>query len=367
MKVIKTVCGTITPEKLGFTTMHEHTIADMSQLVTAQQTYKDMIPQEKLSVRPENMAFLRNGFGLFSDECSARDDFDWLKRELEIFRDQAGGNAVVDASPIPMRGDVRLMQKASKETGVHMIIGTGLYYAMGRSEEYRNMKQEEVYNLCKKEVEEGIDDSDIFPGFLKCGMSSMGGGSKIPVCEWETLRALAQLSAETDMSLHVHTAVPMTDQQILDVARCAIDCGCKPDRLLMMHLDQYLRRPMNIDEYICNFSLPRTINIDLQCRLLDMGCNIGFDSWDSLVYILPDNFDRLKALVELLRRGYGGQIVLGHDITDKSHSASYGYTGFTGFAVNAIPKLIEFSDKFDATQIKMMTYDNPARILAVEK
>lgn len=56
----------------------------------------------------------------------------------------------------------------------------------------------------------------------------------------------------------------------------------------------------------------------MQLQLLDMGINIGFDSYGSLTPTLPDNDDMNKALVELLRRGYGSQIVLGHDITDKS-------------------------------------------------
>lgn len=151
-------------------------------------------------------------------------------------------------------------------------------------------------------------------------ISSMGPGSEIPECEWQTLRALSRLSAETGMSLHVHTAVPMTPEQVLSVARCA----------------------------------------------LDMGCTIGFDSWDSLVYILPDNYDRLKALVELICRGYSDQIVLGHDVSDKSHSASFGYTGYTGFAVNALPKLREMQDIISEEVIGKLVCGNPARLLAFD-
>ena len=132
----------------------------------------------------------------------------------------------------------------------------------------------------------------------------------------------------------------------------------------MMHLDQYLRVPYNLDDYMRNFSVARTVDIDLQCRLLDMGCTIGFDGWDSLVHILPDNHDRLKALVELLKRGYAGQIVLGHDVNDKSHGVSFGYTGFTGFAMNALPKLYEWKDIINPADVRKMVIDNPARILA---
>jgi phosphotriesterase-related protein len=105
---ITTVCGGIDPSELGFTTMHEHTITDMTQLVTAQQMYKDMIPPEDLLVKPENMFFLRSGVGLFSDGCATTGDVEWLTNELNFFKNKVGGRAVVDASPIPLRGDNRI-------------------------------------------------------------------------------------------------------------------------------------------------------------------------------------------------------------------------------------------------------------------
>lgn len=364
---IRTVCGDISPDQLGFTTMHEHTISDMTQLITAQQAFKDMVPPAMLKAVPENMAFLRSGTGLFSDDCATTDDVEWMTSELRLFKEKVGGGAVVDASPIPMRGDVQLMRQASEASGVHVIVGTGLYYEKGREQKYLEMTEADVSKMCRDELENGIGDTGIYPGFLKCGMSSMGPDSEIPACEWETLRALAKLAAETGMSFHVHTAVPMTPKQIMSVAECAVkECGMKPERLLMLHLDQYLRVPMDMNAYIRDFAVTRTVDIDLQCRLLDMGVNIGFDSWDSLVNILPDNYDRLKSLVELLRRGYSGQIVLGHDVSDKSHSMSMGYTGYAGFAMNALPVLQQMADIVNPEDIGKMVYQNPARVLAFD-
>lgn len=362
-KIIRTVCGDIDPEKLGYTDMHEHTITDMTQLVTAQQMYKDMIPVEDLKYKPENMVFLRSGVGLFSDDMKTTDDYEWLVKELEIFRDKVGGQTIVDASPIPMRGDVRLIKKASEATGVNILVGTGLYYRNGRDEKYLRMTEDEVYAMCKAEIEHGIDETDIYPGFLKCGMSSEGEGSEIPECEWATLRALSRLAKETGMSLHVHTAVPMTKEQVLRVCDCALSYGISPDKLYMMHLDQYLRVPYAIHDYIADFETVRTVDITLQEELLKKGVTIGFDSWDSLVYILPDNHDRLKALVELMKRGYARQIVLGHDVSDKSHSASYGYSGFTGFSTSCIQELYSYGDVIDTDEIDYLVYDNPKRLL----
>lgn len=106
--------------------MHEHTLSDMTQLVTAQQMYKDMIPPEDLLVKPENMFFLRSGVSLFSDGCATTDDAPWLTEELKIFKNKVGGNAVVDVSPIPLRGDDRLIRQASEAVNVHVVVGTGV-------------------------------------------------------------------------------------------------------------------------------------------------------------------------------------------------------------------------------------------------
>lgn len=129
----------------------------------------------------------------------------------------------------------------------------------------------------------------------------------------------------------------------------------------MLHIDSLIRRPMTELEYIKNFDAAKTVDISLMLKLLDMGVNIGFDSWDMNMDYLPSNSDRLKALVELLRRGYAGQIVMGHDAYDKSRGVAYGYTGYTGFIRNALPTLRQLG--YEA-EIGKLTVENPAHILA---
>lgn len=370
--VVRTVLGDIDPDDLGLTDAHEHLMADMGDLVEAQRIYKEMMGEDMLEPRPENLAFLRTGTGLFSDGCSAHNDLDWLVGELGFFRDKVGGGCVVDASSIGMRADARLLRQASRDTGVHIVCTTGLYYEAGRPEEYRSFTESQVYDLCAAEVRDGIagsEDEDgvrVFPGFLKCAMSSEGEGSQIPACELDTLRALARLAGETGLSLHVHTGKPMTSSQVISVAEEALKAGCPPSRLNMMHLDQYLRDPDNLDEYIRDMGRGRNIDLALQRTILQMGCYIGFDSWGMTVVVVPDNADRTKGLVQLLAEGYADQIVLGHDIYEKSRSCAMGGWGFSDFSLNLIPKLYEFADIVDMDDIGKLIYDNPARLLAFD-
>lgn len=67
-----------------------------------------------------------------------------------------------------------------------------------------------------------------------------------------------------------------------------------------------------------------------------------------------------------MRRGYSDQIVLGHDVSNKSHSASFGYSGFAGFATSCIQELYSYADVIDMDDIDKLVYDNPARLLAFE-
>lgn len=366
-KIIRTVCGDIAPESLGFTTCHEHTLSDMSPLVEAVKEYKAMIPPEDLIWKLSNAKFLREGPALFSDDCQIGNDVNWLVEELGYFRDKVSGGAVVDASPISIRGDVSLMRQASEQTGVHLIVCTGLYYKSGRAPAHRELSVEENYELFAREVHEGIDGTGIKPGFLKCGFhADPANGGKLSKCEWITLEALAKLSSETGMSLHVHSGPGMTAEQIINIADFALAHGVAPNRLNMMHLDQYIRTPYDINEYIRSMNISINVNIDLQKAVLDKGCYIGFDAWDSTASILPANTDRLKALIELLRSGYGDQIVLGHDTSTKAYGMTFGNSGFCGFANSCLMQLWNFTDIFDADDIDKLSYDNPQHLLEFE-
>ena len=377
-KIVRTVCGDIDPDDLGLTDAHEHLMADLHDLVDAQNMYKEMIPSDMLTMAPENLAFLRSGTSLFSDEAQVVDDVEWLEFELAQFRDRVGGGCVVDASPINMRADARLLRRASQDTGVNVLCTTGFYYELARAPHERELTESQVYEICSREVREGIEGSEdengvrVYPGFLKCGMSASATdpaqpGGDIAPCEWETLAALARLSGETGLSLHVHSGKPMTKDQVLQVAEFTLDHGVAPDRLDMMHMDQYVRDVDSIWDYVGKIDLSRNVDITLQETLLKMGCYIGFDSWGmNEVFMLPDNYDRTKALIELMHRGYAGQIVLGHDITDKVRSAGYGGWGFSDFATNLIPKLYEYPELVDADDVDLLIYDNPARLLAFD-
>lgn len=159
-----------------------------------------------------------------------------MVNELNEFK-KIGGNAVCDASPIGLRGNVSDIKKASELADIHIICATGLYTANSQPEEFIVKSEAELITYFKKEVQEGIEGTDIRPGFLKCALNVLDPNNTIHELELKALRACAKVAAETGMSLHVHTAVPLTCDHILQGVDTAVkECGMQPDRLYMMHL-----------------------------------------------------------------------------------------------------------------------------------
>lgn len=362
MARITTVSGDVAPEALGVTTMHEHTICDLHLLYEAL-GMGEPCDEAPYKLTTANLAFLRDGGFAISDETLYHnDDLEYMAGEFRAFR-EAGGNAIVDASPIGLRGNVAHMREVAQRTGVNVVCCTGLYITEGRPAETKGWSIDDMVRAFTREIEEGIDGTGIRPGFVKCAQNTIdwdtGGVSPI---ELDTIRAGARVAADRGMSFHVHNN-NVSDEQILDAVDLVTgECGLQPDRLVMLHMDNHITDPMTMDRYLSEFEWGKRVNIDVHLRLLDRGVNIGFDSWGSFIDYLPHDHDRLKALIELLRRGYASQIVLGHDFNNRVQAKAYGAYGMTRILTYVPQTLIGYG--FGQEVMDQMLIANPARILA---
>jgi phosphotriesterase-related protein len=363
MPTITTVRGEIRPDELGMTSMHEHLNTDVSLLrIAAQQFGAPAPPESRLTLRNENMAFLRSGAAIFSEESMTLADVDYTSTELGYFR-AIGGRAIVDASPVGLRGDVTQLRESSERSGVHVVCATGLYTAAMRPATYQGWTEDQQMDLFHRELTEGIDGSGVRAGILKCALSTASPDNPLLEVELVTLRACARVAAETGVSMHVHTAFPMGGNQVIAGVELVLDeVGLAPDRLVMMHMDSFLRPWDSRAAYLDSIDSVKSVSTDLLERVLDRGVTIGFDSWGTEVDLLPQDDDRLKGLIHLLRKGFTGQIILGHDVTQKPQGVSYGAHGFTWFT-KLIPGVFAQLGLPEDT-FRRLTVDNPARVLA---
>jgi phosphotriesterase-related protein len=361
---ITTVCGDIAPEQLGFTSMHEHTMLDLSIAGTFMKNMFSDVTDDQLVFTPENYGFLKTGTYLLSKDLQVVDDFDYLVRELSYFK-AIGGKSICDCSPIGVRININKIRELSEVTGLNIVCATGLYTETSRPSEFIGKDETYMYNVFKKEIEDGIDGTDIKPGFLKCALATYGAKG-IADGEIAALHACVKLSIETGMSVHIHTDAMLDGDSIVNAIDEAVNLfGINPDRILVCHMDNRIAAGVLVGDYLEDPDTDRTLDLDLQKTLLDKGMTIGLDTWGMPVsnpnFFMPDDMERLKTLITLINLGYTRQISLGDDFASKIQGRSYGGFGYTRFAEFGLPMLeqLGYEDK-----IPVLTIENPAHILA---
>jgi phosphotriesterase-related protein len=364
MSRITTVCGDILPEQLGMTSMHEHTLLDLSIARDFMlQMFPDVTP-EQVEFKLENYGFLKTGTFLLNQELAVMDDQAFVTRELCFFK-ELGGSAICDCSPIGVRGNIEGIRRISQDSEMHIICATGIYTATSRSPEFVGASEDILYAAFKQEIEKGIGGTGIYPGFIKCALATYGADG-VDVSELAAVRACARLSAETGMSIHIHTDAMFAASDVIAAVDMAIsECGAKPERILVCHTDNRLAAGTMVIDYLEDAEVGRNIDLTMHRDLLQRGVNIGLDTWGMPVvnpmFFMPDDFERLKALVQLCKDGYAAQIVLGNDMANKFMGCQSGNYGCTRWAEFALPQMQMLG--LDA-EIEQITVTNPARILA---
>lgn len=364
MARITTVCGDIDPEQLGFTSLHDHTFLDLRNAAELLNSLFPNVSPEETVFAPENYPFLKTGTYLMCKKLQVTDDMNGLIKEFGFFK-AIGGQSVCVPTPIDLRVDIQKERDLSERTGLNIITATGLYTDSSRPKEFRNKSEEFYYQLFKKEIEEGIDGTDIHPGILK-GAYATYDSDGIAKSEISVVNACGRLCSETNMSMHVHTHSMLKGDDIFNALEEMVTrYGVNRSRVQVCHMDNRIAGSVMVTDYLENPDIDRTLDLTLQKKLLDKGYNIGLDTWGLPVisdnYFLADDFERLKALITLIDEGYEDQITLGNDFSSKlcwRQYGGYGCTRFADFGLNMMKQLGRNN------QIHKLIVDNPARILA---
>jgi phosphotriesterase-related protein len=171
-KPIQTVTGPIGYDELGKTLMHEHIFV--------------AFPGAEFDPR------YRLDRDAFIGRAVVR-----LKNLAEF-----GVKTLVDPCPIELGRDVRLLREVSEKSGVQIICATGFYYeAAGIPSYWRHMPVEEIAELYIREIEHGIDGTDIRAGIIKCAT----GAPTITPLEQRVLTAATIAQRATGVPILTHT------------------------------------------------------------------------------------------------------------------------------------------------------------------
>jgi phosphotriesterase-related protein len=367
MAEITTVLGPIAPTDLGFTSMHEHTVCDMSIF---RKRYEFMLP-ENLPVaaddpiKLDNMGILKHVFILSRDVMDLTDE-ELMCAEMSYFV-AAGGRAIVDMSVPGTRCDIASVKRISEKTGVHIIATTGLYMEDSWPERFSKMTIKGYMEFMHREIEDGIEDTGVKPGHIKVAItdSTMPGVQPFSEQQKKLLKAAVRVSNETGLSLSVHPPLDL-EQNVREVVNAMIDEGVAPDRCVIAHSDLFFA-PRELKTLVMNPDSWR-LKVDLAKEHLDRGLNISIDSFghyfdaEPLGGVATNDWQRLAGIVALVRMGYSSQIVLGTDIFLKIQTCRYGGEGYCRLTNYVVPSLRQM--EVSEADIHKMTVDNPARILS---
>jgi 5-phospho-D-xylono-1,4-lactonase len=305
MPQVLTVTGPIDPAQLGVTYAHEHL----------------------LGAPPDWSAEAADtDFVMLSPELA--------RKELGLFK-LAGGQAVVEMSPADYNRSPVELRTLSEQTGVHIIMTSGLHKESFSQRITAAHTVEELQAMFVGDVTGGVGDTGVRSGVLKVATSL----NTITPGEGKVLKAVAWAHRETGAPISTHTQNgTMGLEQIAALRAEAVE----PTRVAIGHVD-------------------RKLEYDYHKAMLDSGAYLIYDQISKEKYV-PDH-DRVEMLVRLVSEGYGGQIMLAGDFGRLSYwTSSGGGPGLTYILWRFIPWLVSQGVSKEAAQA--MVLDNPARFFA---
>jgi len=154
-----------------------------------------------------------------------------------------GGNMLIEATPSWLGRDVQLLQKLSKESGLHIMTNTGYYGASGEkfvpAHAYRHTA-EQLAKSWISEWEKGIDGTGIKPGFIKTGLDNY----PLSAMQQKLVEAAALTHTETGLTIGVHTGDGKAALKELEIIQ---RIGVSPEAWIWIHAQNEKDRGVHLE------------------------------------------------------------------------------------------------------------------------
>lgn len=309
VSTVSTVLGEISPEALGQVLIHEHIVCIDPALAVG--FGEKWMPLSEVADRAVEMLKL-------AYRCGVR--------------------TIIDGTPLDLGRNVPLMQEVSRLSGVQIVASTGIYYTEHPG--LRGKDPERFARFFLEECENGIGNTGVRPGILKCATDE-GGLTEINRIQIMTMGIVQR---ESGLPLFAHNAHHR--QTAIPQLKLLLEMGANPRQIILGHASD-------------------SRDIGYLESLLQNGCCLGFDR------IFEGSYREQAAVIaELLRRGWEDQILLSHD---KSCFIDFGDTdwertkrsplepGFTLVHTRLLPALRELGAT--ERQLEKLLCENPRRML----
>ena len=255
MPTVETARGPVDTASLGFTLSHEHVCIGFSG--------SSAIPE-------------------FLDREAT------LERAVRDLTDakRGGVDTIVDVAPYDQARDVRIQAEASRRSGVNVVVSTGTWLDVPHL--FDNVPIDRIADFYSREITEGIEDTGIKAGIIKCA-TDRGG---VTPGQERVLRAAARASMRTNAPIMTHTWAPeRIGEQQADVFE---DEDIDPDRVCIGHSND-------------------TTDLGYLIGLLRRGFWLGMDRHKESGLMGPTWRERAVVLKQLFDAGWGHRIMIAHD------------------------------------------------------
>jgi phosphotriesterase-related protein len=264
-RTVQTVLGPVEPAKLGFTLSHEHVCAASAGVWQAW---------------PE----LLGGRARFVSTA-----VDQLKRAKD-----EGVDTVIDVTTFDLGRDIRMLEEVSRKSGMQIVACTGHWLDASRTMTARTV--EELADFFVREIERGIEGTDIKAGIIK-----VANGNMIDAFGEKILRAAARATKATGVPITTHSpgAARIGERQAVIFE----SEGLSPSKVCIGHTDNspadYQMGLARHGYYLGMDQLPRggpaPPGVPLQ--------QAGALTWDQ-------RYSQIKALIDA---GFAERLMLGND------------------------------------------------------
>jgi phosphotriesterase-related protein len=313
-KTVQTARGPVNVADLGRVLMHEHVFVVTAEV---QQNYPEEWGDEERRVA------------------------DAVRRLSELPAN--GISTIVDVTVIGQGRDIRRIKRiADQVPELNIVVATGIYTFDEVPLFFSRRPQETMTDFFIRDITEGIADTGIRAGMLKCAVDTRGLTEGVE----RVLRAVARAHASTGVPITIHThAAGEHGQAILDVLAAEdVDLGL----VVLGHSGDAVGNP------------------DYLARMAEAGLTLGMDRFGI------DHFasfqQRCDLVVELCRRGYADRMVLSHDCScyldwfNAGALAELKDWHYLHVSQDVVPYLRDHG--VSADELDAMLVRTPARILA---
>jgi phosphotriesterase-related protein len=296
---VMTVRGPVPGEDLGITLPHEHVFI--------------------------NLVREYRGTGLLNDHRLAIE-------ELSLFK-AAGGSTLVDCTNIGLQRDPHALRRVSDETGLHVIMGCGLYRDPYIDRDWLDgTSTDELAELIVQDIEHGADGTDV-----RAGIIGEIGADKwyISAAEERSFRAAARAQLRTGLTITTHAARWPVGIPQLDLLESE---GVDPRRVIIGHCDM-----VPSPEY--------------HEALATRGAYVEFDTIRGECEY--DVAIRVEFVLAMARKGLLSHVLLSHDVCLRTLLHACGGCGYT-FVLDTFVERLRAAGLGD-DEIHLLTVENPRR------